>query len=136
MRGSEDVLDVFWTSYTRPIYVLCLLGYRKKCISFLYITFSLLITAYCSWRWLILEVETPDIGIYIYTINQRVLRLMMTETLLDFWCMVVVTFWFTVLLCYMLYNNFYRKIKRKGKHNSCEFYISWKLRSGLSLCSY
>ena len=23
---SEDVLDVFWTSYVRPIYVLCLLG--------------------------------------------------------------------------------------------------------------
>ena len=26
IRRSEDVLDVFWTSYVRSIYVLCLLG--------------------------------------------------------------------------------------------------------------
>ena len=27
IRYSEDVSDVFWTSYVRSIYVLCLLGY-------------------------------------------------------------------------------------------------------------
>ena len=27
---SEDVLDVFWTSYVRSIYVLCLLGLYPK----------------------------------------------------------------------------------------------------------
>ena len=27
IRRSEDVLDVFWTSYVRSVYVLCLLGY-------------------------------------------------------------------------------------------------------------
>ena len=27
IRRSEDVLDVFWTSYVRSFYVLCLQGY-------------------------------------------------------------------------------------------------------------
>ena len=28
LRRSEDILDVFWTSYVRLIYVLCLWGYQ------------------------------------------------------------------------------------------------------------
>ena len=32
IRRSEDVLDVFWTSYVRSIYVLCLLGTYRNLI--------------------------------------------------------------------------------------------------------
>ena len=30
IRRSEDVLDVFWTSYVRSIYVLCLRGIEAR----------------------------------------------------------------------------------------------------------
>ena len=29
VRRSEHVLDLFWTSYVRSIYIMCLVGYKK-----------------------------------------------------------------------------------------------------------